>query len=282
MSTTIQTVSCTACETTFPIDPEKVPEGGVRARCSVCGGIFLVEDPRAVIESGPPAPPVATADRVGPAAFPEAGPDPDHAPEPWSGLHEEDDDEGFAVEVESEAEPEPEAEPEDRDEDGEVFRMDDLPAGEPIESAAEAEPAADLDDFTFAEPEAVEPEVETPASEAIEEAVEEAAAPDPEPTAVPTPEPEAKPLPTGFQFGKRDPHEKARRLARVLVSDIITYNPERYLQALENDTLASEFEEEIDKSWAEYVEQVGREVAGSTSYWTDALNDLLARGRQVF
>ncbi|MCJ7629706.1 MAG: hypothetical protein MUO50_15125, partial [Longimicrobiales bacterium] len=39
----------------------------------------------------------------------------------------------------------------------------------------------------------------------------------------PEPTPVAAPL-----FGKRDPMEKAQRLARVLVSDIILYNPDRH------------------------------------------------------
>jgi len=85
-----------------------------------------------------------------------------------------------------------------------------------------------------------------------------------------------------FSFGKRDPADKARRLARVLVSDMIMYNPERHQRALENDTLANDFEEEIKKSWKEYVEQVGEEMARETDYWTEALNDLLAKGEQVF
>jgi len=85
-----------------------------------------------------------------------------------------------------------------------------------------------------------------------------------------------------FSFGKRDPADKARRLARVLVSDMIMYNPERHQRALENDTLAADFEEEIKKSWKEYVEQVGEEMARETNYWTEALNDLLAKGERVF
>jgi len=84
------------------------------------------------------------------------------------------------------------------------------------------------------------------------------------------------------QFGKRDPGEKAQRLARVLVSDIILYNPDRHQSALENDRLKEEFEEEIDKSWNEYVEQVGEELAGSTSHFKDALNEILAKGNQIF
>ncbi|HSM03045.1 MAG TPA: zinc-ribbon domain-containing protein [Longimicrobiales bacterium] len=85
-----------------------------------------------------------------------------------------------------------------------------------------------------------------------------------------------------FQFGRRDPHDKARRLARVLVSDMITYNPERHEQALANDRIREDFQDEIDKSWAEYVEQVGPELAESTAYWKDALNEILARGETLF
>jgi predicted Zn finger-like uncharacterized protein len=93
----------------------------------------------------------------------------------------------------------------------------------------------------------------------------------------------SSPPPVGaFTLGKRDPAERARRLARVLVSDMIMYNPERHQRALAAGTLESDFEEEIAKSWKEYVEQVGRDVAESTDYWRSALNDVLAGGRQVF
>lgn len=105
----------------------------------------------------------------------------------------------------------------------------------------------------------------------------------PEPVLDPPPsETVSAPPPPAFQFGKRDPHDKAKRLARVLVSDIITYNPERHQVALERDTLHADFEDEIRKSWTEYVDQVGSEIAESTPYWFDALNEILARGRQVF
>jgi predicted Zn finger-like uncharacterized protein len=85
-----------------------------------------------------------------------------------------------------------------------------------------------------------------------------------------------------FQFGKRDPHEKAQRLARVLVSDMIMYNPERHDRALAGGTLRDDFDDEIKKSWDEYVAQIGEEIAHGTSYFTDALNDILAKGEDVF
>lgn len=83
-------------------------------------------------------------------------------------------------------------------------------------------------------------------------------------------------------FGSNDPGAKARRLARALVSDIVTYHPERRDQALANGTLKREFMDEIKKSWEEYVEQVGPEIARSTPHFRDALNELLAKGQQIF
>ena len=35
-------VSCPECRSIFRVDPSKVPAAGVRARCSVCGGIITV------------------------------------------------------------------------------------------------------------------------------------------------------------------------------------------------------------------------------------------------
>jgi hypothetical protein len=104
-------------------------------------------------------------------------------------------------------------------------------------------------------------------------------APEPPPTASTPPSPAPAP---SFSFGRRDPHEKARRLARVLVSDMIMYNPERHTRAIESGSLREDFDDEIKKSWQEYLDQVGDEIAKSTSYFDDALNDILARGQRVF
>lgn len=84
------------------------------------------------------------------------------------------------------------------------------------------------------------------------------------------------------RFGQRDPHDRARRLARVLVSDIIAYYPDKHAQAVEEDKIRETFEEEVEKSRREYVEQVGREMADSTDYFREALNEVLARGEEVY
>lgn len=79
-----------------------------------------------------------------------------------------------------------------------------------------------------------------------------------------------------------DPGQRARRLARALVSDLVAYHPQRREEGLRNGTLKELFREEIRKSWDEYVEQVGSDVSENTAHFQDALNDLLAGGRRVF
>jgi hypothetical protein len=83
-------------------------------------------------------------------------------------------------------------------------------------------------------------------------------------------------------FLTRDPDVKARRLARALVSDMVTYHPREREEGLRDGTLRQLFKEEIKKSYEEYVEQIGKEFAESTSHFQDALNDILAGGQRIF
>lgn len=380
MDTTI-TVQCPSCDTAFPVDPQKVPEGGARTQCTVCGSMFRVDAPEAEAWAAPdPLAPEESAE--GPAVPFEAEPQVEE-------VEVELETPGLTGEAELDtAEPETEfgsgsamdaveppevsleeipdaadaTEPleameagdvdipaggeawsddlggdwvfETEDSGGfgevEVERLDtveeqmrsaqeeEVPAEEGIEQGMVPEAGSFSDFMTADEVMLSEDDLDTPvgeseAAQALEEAAEEASAdaggleappldteqeleietafePTPEPEAPAsevvgeaTPAPEPPPQPAGgFQFGKRDPHEKARRLARVLVSDMITYNPERHSRALESGTLKDDFEEEIEKSWAEYVEQVGQELADSTPYWNEALNEILAKGEPLF
>lgn len=203
------TVTCPSCSSAFPVDPAKIPEGGVNARCSSCGDIFRIEKPAA---------PEAPATLEAPAPPPPAPPEP-----------------------------------------------------EPVVEAPSPPPMPELPDPIPADPPAAPaPPEPDPFSEAAPFEGESSAAP-------------AAPV-QGFTFGKRDPTDKAKRLARVLVSDMIMYNAERHQSALAEGTLAEDFEEEIQKSWKEYVEQVGDELANTAGrgFWTEALNDILAKGEDIF
>ena len=83
-------------------------------------------------------------------------------------------------------------------------------------------------------------------------------------------------------FLANDPNLRARRLARALVSDMISYMPDEREEGLRDGTLKALFKEEIKKSYEEYVDQIGKEFAESTAHFAEALNDLLAGGQKMF
>lgn len=165
-------IRCPHCQTMFRVNPDRIPAGGVRAKCARCGDTFLV--------SGAPPPPAP-------------GPQPPRPP---------------------------------------------ATAQQAAEAATPTEPVTD-------------PSRSAP------------------PTGVPA-------------FGARDPKQKAERLARALVSDIVAYHPERLARSYASGSLRTEFRDEIMKSWEEYVAQVGIQLAKSTPYFRDALNNILAKGQKVF
>lgn len=224
-------VTCPSCSQSFPVDPAKVPAGGVKVRCSSCGGVFRVEKPAA--SPAPAAMPATAAAAARPAPPP---------PPPEESL----------AEVRLVPPPAPPAPP--------------APPPPPQRPAAAPQPPA-------APPRAAPPRPSAPPPRAAP------------PSAPPAPAAPAAAAPGGtFRFGKRDPTDKAKRLARVLVSDMIMYNAERHRNALENGSLVKDFEDEIDKSWKEFVEQVGAELADGVGreYWREALNDILAKGDKLF
>ena len=188
--------TCPQCKTVFRIDPRKVPAGGVRARCSVCGGVFEVvtgDDPRRE----------AAAVTASPEAAPAA------------------------------------------------------PTGAAEASSARRDPPAGAG--------------RSPAEPAVAERAVESG------RVAPVTSPAA-----GRPFGQPDPEARARRLARALISDVAAYNPERQESGLREGRLKELFQEELKKSWQEYVEQVGLDLAKSTPYFRDALNEILAKGKRVF
>ena len=105
------------------------------------------------------------------------------------------------------------------------------------------------------------------------------------PAASPSPPRAASPTPARLPinpFLANDPNAKARRLSRALISDLVTYFPQRRDEGLRDGTLRELFRDEIKKSYEEYVEQVGKEFADSTSHFQEALNDILAGGQKIF
>ncbi len=201
--------SCPQCKTVFRVDPRKVPAEGVRARCSVCGGVFEVV---AEGKAAAPRPAVAATARDTPPRGVQA--------------------------AASAVAPTPPVAPPAATESAETQRIDVPIRTQPEAPAAPPAPAA--------------PSAAGPAR------------------------------PGALPFGQTNPEVRARRLARALISDVAAYHPERQEMGLREGRLKELFQEELKKSWQEYVDQVGIEVARSTPYFRDALNEILAKGKRVF
>ena len=238
-------VTCPNCATIYRVDPAKVPEAGVRARCAVCSAIFPVSREKA---EGPPMPIAAAA--------PVTPPVPAPAPEPADALA------APSPPAEAVAAPAPAAPEPPR------------PAPEPAKPAAAVPPA-----------EPARAGRPLPPRPAAPPAAGSQSAP-PRPAPAMPPRPAAPPVGTARRpvnpFLSQDPSQKARRLARALISDMVVYHPAKRREGIRDGTLKQLFEEEIKKSWEEYSEQVGRDVAESSNHFRDALNEILADGRQIF
>ncbi|MBD3219713.1 hypothetical protein GF314_00600 [bacterium] len=162
------------------------------------------------------------------------------------------------------------------------------PAEPTMPPAPEAPPASGADDLALEPPAAaasVDPAVATPP-----------AAPTPappQPAKPQEPAPEAGSAPSepstatavaeeAPRSGRRRRRDKTEMLARALVSDILVYNREIRDKALADGNLLEALGPEIKKSWELYKEKVGAEAASNTSYFKDALNEILAEGNKVF
>ena len=207
------TVSCPSCKSLFRVDPAKVPATGVRARCSVCGGVIAL---------GGGTLPVSVTPVSSVAALPPLGSRYSHPTVP-STLPA-----GASWPT------------------AESVLTPSAPAALPSATAAD-QPAATL----------------TPLSSSA--------------TATPA---AGKRLINPFL--RADPAQRARRLARALVSDLVAYQPQKREEGLREGTLRQLFREEIKKSYEEYLEQVGRDVAEHSPHFQEALNEILAGGRRLF
>jgi predicted Zn finger-like uncharacterized protein len=270
----IRTVACTSCSTTFPVDPRKVPDEGVYARCSACAAVFFVEG----VMAGAAAATVHSSQ-----SFETEFPGVAAAVEAESTAMTPTDGAGAPATDDWVFETEPEIDPASIS----VERLDTVESAAPFVAPPPPPPVYEP------EPIRATPPPPPPPPPVYEPEPILAAPPPPPPPAPAAPAAAAAAAPAAaakpaaapaksFGFGKRDPHEKASRLARVLVSDIITYNPERHQRALDAGTLKQDFDDEIKKSWSEYVDQVGKEIAETTEYFNKALNEILARGQQLF
>lgn len=82
--------------------------------------------------------------------------------------------------------------------------------------------------------------------------------------------------------GKMRQHRKAERLGRSLVKDIYLYHKDKVEKGRREGTLVQLLGEEIKRSWKFYKNQVDPEVLQERNYFKDALNEIIAEGKEVF
>jgi predicted Zn finger-like uncharacterized protein len=283
-------VSCPDCRSIFRVDPSKVPSSGVRARCSVCGGVISIPaptgqntPPSGVSQGGGSSSPSGNqpsqrttpqaSDSWDPAPFSSSTPRTPAAPPPRPASPPP----APPRTMEAPAAPRPRPEAVER--------------SSVAATATPPSPTSGLPEFA---PLPVAPSFPSPGS-----------SPFPAPSAPPfVPGANRPPTPPRTQgpppspvspatgdggarrplnpFLSKDPNQRAKRLARALVSDIITYHPAKHAEGLRDGTLKQLFREEIKKSFEEYIAQVGQQLAESTTYFQEALNEVLGAGKKIF
>jgi predicted Zn finger-like uncharacterized protein len=303
-------VSCPDCRSIFRVDPAKVPPAGVRARCSVCSGVISIPAPTgqstpASSSTWTPAGSSASSSEARPRTTPSTQPGWDTAPfsapaarTPAAPAPQRPPAQPAARTIETPAAQRPRPESVERSTAAATatppspasgvpdFKPAPLappfrPSGSPAATspAASASPAPSSSPFVPGAPRATAPTAASPAP----------ARP------VSTPPPAATPpapAPSGVgdagarrplnPFLSKDPNQRAKRLARALVSDIITYHPAKHAEGLRDGTLKQLFREEIKKSFEEYIAQVGQQLAEGTTYFQEALNEVLGAGKKIF
>lgn len=256
-------VSCPKCETVFRVDPAKVPVRGVRARCSTCSAVFFVGQPA---EAEPVAPTVSPPPVISmpvspapvsavPASHPAYSAPPPIPREPAAPALARPPVAPPAGAGLRGGQPSPAAPPASRPPPPAMGTRAPgyAPSTTPVGTVAGFPPAPTAGSRPASAP--------------------------PSPPSSPAPAPQRRPV---NPFLATDPSTKARRLARALISDLVVYHPGKRADGLRDGTLKLLFEEEIRKCWEEYSEQVGMEMATSTPYFTEALNEILADGQPVF
>jgi predicted Zn finger-like uncharacterized protein len=310
-------VSCPECRSVFRVDPGRIPGASVRARCAVCGGVITVSREGA---SSAPTPAAATAipalqrPPAPPAAHFGSAPTPPIAQPvtratPVIPSAASIGSAPPAATQRASSMPTPAGTPGISTYGGGrpsgAFPVGGLPplapTGAPLSPAAPFAPPPTAPRPAPPQMAPASRDTATPLSSPVPSSLRPAppamppvpprpagpSAVNPSATSGPPP---ARPALGGALSAARpinpflanDPNAKARRLARALISDLISYFPEKKEEGLRKGTLKDLFSEEIKKSYQEFVDQIGREFAESTTHFTDALNDILANGQRVF
>jgi hypothetical protein len=77
---------------------------------------------------------------------------------------------------------------------------------------------------------------------------------------------------------RTDPHERAQRLARIIIGEIVLYHKDRIVDAIKNDSLFEALERELEEGRKYYEKNVDPSVRAQTGYFDQAVVDILVKG----
>lgn len=89
-------------------------------------------------------------------------------------------------------------------------------------------------------------------------------------------------LPEGMSEEEKKLHQRARRLAKALASDLVLYNQDKVEQGLREGTLAQLLGSEIRRSWEYYCQQIPKNIIDSSDYFKEQLNKIVGKGKEIF
>jgi hypothetical protein len=78
---------------------------------------------------------------------------------------------------------------------------------------------------------------------------------------------------------RKDPTERAKRMARLIIRDIVLYNKDNIAEAIKNDSLFDALEKELEEGRKYYEKNVDPAVASQTNYFDEAVVDILVKGQ---
>lgn len=74
-------------------------------------------------------------------------------------------------------------------------------------------------------------------------------------------------------------HEEAKRLARVIISDILAYNGEKVEKGIKEDNLFEQLKNELHEGEMYYRSRVEPEICSNFPYFNFAIVDILVNGK---
>lgn len=90
----------------------------------------------------------------------------------------------------------------------------------------------------------------------------------------------AAPRPSGKQEGSKgdlSSHDMAKRLARLIISDIALYNQKRIQEGIRNGTIREVLKDELEEGHKLYRSRIPSELYDGTNYYEEAISDFIRK-----